>query len=382
MSLSDRLMSGDHRALVDGIDAVCSRVVDDQYLNKLDQSCEYPYAVMDALAEAGWAGMSVPSDEGATAADLAVVHEALARHSLVVGQAYFSMWVLGAEAIHRLGSEEQKAHWLPRIGRGARIAFALTEPGSGSDAAALATTAKLVGDTYRVSGQKVFITGAAVADVIVTAVRTSKGASKRDGISMLMIDPKASGVTIEKLPKMGLKGIDLCEVFLSDVEVPVDAVLGQPDKGWSGILPGLAKERLFLAALSVGALQDMLERCLVYIQERTAFSKPLGSHQLIAQKVVEMRVALESARGLVHQAAALVDRDDPDAVTLASIAKLHATRSYVSATREAVQIFGGYGFTDEFPVSRHYRDCKYLEIGGGTSEIQTIVIARAMGLHV
>jgi alkylation response protein AidB-like acyl-CoA dehydrogenase len=382
MSMGDALMSSDHRALVGGIDAVCGRIVDDDYLLNIDRSAEYPFAVMNALADAGWASMAVPSEDGASAADLAVVHEALARHSLAIGQAYFSMWVLGAEVIHRLGSEEQKSEWLPRIAGGARVAFALTEPGSGSDAAALTTTARIDGQHYSVSGQKVFITGAAVADVIVTAVRTGKGPSKRDGITLLLVDPKGAGVTIERTAKIGLKAIDLCEVFLADVTVSQDAVLGVVNEGWAGLHPGLARERLYLAALSVGALHDLLDRCLAYAQERTAFRKSLGSHQLIAQKIVEMRVALESARALVSSAARMVDEGAQDAVTFASIAKLQATRSYVSAAREAVQIFGGYGFTDDFPVSRHYRDCKYLEIGGGTSEIQTIVIARAMGLQL
>jgi alkylation response protein AidB-like acyl-CoA dehydrogenase len=379
MSEFDPLMTRHQRDLVEAGDALCGRLIDDAFLLETDRTSQYPHAVMKALAEAGWADLAVAED--ASAADLAVVHEALARHSLVVGQAYFSMWVLGAEVVTRLGTEEQKARWLPRIAGGANVAFALTEPGSGSDAAALTTSAEPHGDGYKVTGQKVFITGAAIADVIVTAVRTAKSDRKHDGISLLMIDPAQSGVTVNKLPKMGLKGIDLCEVFFSDVLVPEGAVLGPVGEGWPALAPGLGRERLFLAALSVGALTDLLDRCLDYVKQRTSFGKQLGSHQMIAQKIVEMRVSLETSRAMVRQSAALIDRGDDQAEATAAIAKLYATRAYVSATREAVQIFGGYGFTDEFPVSRHYRDCEYLEIGGGTSEIQTIVIARSMGLR-
>lgn len=379
------LLTEDQQIMVEAIDQICSKFVTDEYSAELDREARYPYEVMDALAEGGWAALPVSAEAGgggSTARDLVVVHEALARHNLVVGQAYFSLWVLGAEAIERLGSAEQKAEWLERVQQGARIAFALTEPGSGSDAAALRTSAVRDGEDFVVTGSKVFITGAAVADVIITAVRTSQQGRKHDGITLLMIDPSTPGVEVRKIAKMGLKGIDLCEVFFTDARVPASAVLGQVDDGWKGVVPGLAKERMLLAALSVGALRDLLERCMEYAQARTTFGKPIAGHQLIADKLVEMRVAIEAARGLTLRAADLVDEDDPSASDVAAMAKLFATRAYVSATGEAVQIFGGYGFSDEYPVSRHYRDCKYLEIGGGTSEIQKIVIARSMGIRL
>ncbi|MCH1881390.1 acyl-CoA dehydrogenase family protein [Agrococcus sp. ARC_14] len=384
MAISSTL-SEEQQMMIDAIDQICASIVTDEYSAMLDREARYPQEVMDALASAGWSALPISEEAGgagASAQDLVLVHEALARHNLVVGQAYFSLWVLGAEAIDRLGTDEQKAVWMPRILDGDNVAFALTEPGSGSDAAALRTTAVLDGDDYIVNGSKVFITGAAVSDVIVTGVRTSTGGGKRDGITTLMIDPSLTGVSVRKLSKMGLKGLDLCEVFFADVRVPANEVLGEVGQGWNGVLPGLANERLLLAALSVGALRDLLDRCLAYAKERQTFGKPIGGHQLIADKLVEMRVAIEANHALTMHAATLVDAGDPDAVNVASIAKLSATRDYVSATREAVQIFGGYGFCDEYPVSRHYRDCKYLEIGGGTSEIQKIVIARGMGIRL
>jgi alkylation response protein AidB-like acyl-CoA dehydrogenase len=379
------LLTEDQQSMVEAIDQICSKFVTDEYSAELDREARYPYEIMDALAEAGWASLPVSAEAGGgggSARDLVVVHEALARHNLVVGQAYFSLWVLGAEAIERLGNAKQKAEWLERVQQGARIAFALTEPGSGSDAAALRTSAVREGDDFVVTGSKVFITGAAVADTIITAVRTSREGRKHDGITLLMIDPATPGVEVRKISKMGLKGIDLCEVFFTEALVPASAVLGEVDGGWKGVIPGLAKERLLLAALSVGALRDLLARCMEYAQTRTTFGKPIAGHQLIADKLVEMCVAIEAARALTLRAADLVDEDDPTAADVAAMAKLFATRAYVEATGEAVQIFGGYGFSDEYPVSRHYRDCKYLEIGGGTSEIQKIVIARSMGIRL
>jgi len=383
---ADPLLTEHQRALVDGVGTLCGRLISDELLADLDARSDFPYAVMDALIDGGWSSLPVNAAAGGgagTAADLAVVHEELARHSLVVGQAYFSLWVLGAEAIDRLGDDRQRELWLPAIAdKGAKVAFALTEPGSGSDAAALSTKASSDGDELVVNGQKVFITGAALADTIITAVRTSSGESKHDGITLLMIDPALPGVTVRKLTKMGIRALDLCEVFFEDVRVPRSAVLGTIDGGWSALMPGLAKERVYLAALAVGAMRDVAERCSEHALVRTAFGRPLSSHQLLADKIIEMRVAIDRCRGLVKQAASLVDMDHPSAVTAASVAKLEASRSYVSVCREAVQVFGGYGFTEEHAVSRHYRDCKYLEIGGGSSEIQKIVIGRSMGFRL
>jgi alkylation response protein AidB-like acyl-CoA dehydrogenase len=378
-------LTDDQRMIVDALDQICGKYVTDEYSAMLDREARYPREVMDALAEGGWSALTISEEgggAGASAQDLVIVHEVLARHNLVIGQAYFSLWVLGAETIERLGTEEQKAEWLPRLLAGENVAFALTEPGSGSDAAALRTSATRDGDEFVINGSKVFTTGAAVSDVIITGVRTSREGSKREGITTLMVDPHLPGVEIRKLAKMGLKGLDLCEIFFTNVRVPISAALGPIDQGWAGVLPGLANERLLLAALSVGALRDLLDRCLDYAQQRQTFGRPIAGHQLIAEKLVEMRVAIEANHALTMHAAVLLDAGDSAAADVASIAKLSATRDYVSATREAVQIFGGYGFSDEYPVSRHYRDCKYLEIGGGTSEIQKIVIARSMGIRL
>jgi alkylation response protein AidB-like acyl-CoA dehydrogenase len=386
VSLRDRLITGDQADLVSGIDELCASLIDDAYLARTDREARFPAEVMDALRAQGWAGMVVPAEFGgsdASTEDLTTVLEALARHSLVVAQIFFSLWLLPAAAIAANGNAAQKEKWLTRVATdGDYIAFALTEPGSGSDAAALATSAVKVDGGWRVSGQKVFTTGAAVASTIITAVRTGRGEKKRDGISMLLIDPQTPGVEVRKLSKFGLRGLDLCEVFLDDVFVSDDDVLGEVDRGWSGVVDGLALERVCLAAISTGALTDLLERCLEHGLTRESFGRPIASHQLVADKLVEMRVAVECGRGLYRRAAAMVDQKLPEAGVVSSMAKLTATRDYVSAAREGVQIFGGYGFTDDYPASWHYRDCKYLEIGGGASEIQTIIIARDLGIRL
>jgi alkylation response protein AidB-like acyl-CoA dehydrogenase len=379
-----RYASDEQRRMAEAIDAVCRIHASPQAVDAWDRDERFPSAAMDALAAAGWAGLAVPREyEGAegSAADLVCVHRTLARHSLALAQAYYSLWVLGAEAIARLGDEEQKRSWLPRIARGeAYVAFALTEPESGSDAAALRTRARLTSGRFTVDGQKVFITGAAVADVIVTVARTSDAsADSHSGLSLLLVDPRAEGVTTRPLSKLGLKALDLCEVFFDAVEVPEENMLGPVDAGWEALRPGLASERLLLAAVSVGAMAHVLELSLAHARDRVAFGKQIGAYQLILDKLVEMRLALEAGDLLTWRAAESVDAGLPAEID-ASLAKLHATRSYVSATREGAQVFGGYGFTDEYPIARHYRDAKYLEIGGGTSEIQKLIIGRSMGV--
>ncbi|ORA26301.1 acyl-CoA dehydrogenase family protein [Mycobacterium aquaticum] len=377
--------SADQAAIRDAVDTFAQRYLTSQYLEQCDREAAYPREAMDALAAGGWSALPVPEELGGAGASITALitfHEALARHSLVVAQAYFSMWVLGADAVARLGTPMQQATWLPQISNGkGLIAFALTEPESGSDAAALRTTATRTDHGFRVSGQKVFITGAAIANVIVTAVRTGDTKSKHAGISMLMIDPRSEGVTIRKLSKLGIKALDLCEVYFDNVEVAADDVLGTVDRGWAELQPGLARERIFLAAIATGGLRDVFERTLSYAKSRQSFGKPIGDHQLIAAKLVDMHIALEASNGLIARAARLIESNHPDAVMAASATKLFATDAYVSATRQGIQIHGGYGYTDDYPLARHYRDAKYLEIGGGTTEIQKIVVARGLGLR-
>jgi alkylation response protein AidB-like acyl-CoA dehydrogenase len=371
------------RELVDALTELCRRYVPPAYMKRCDDEERYPAEAMERLAEAGWAGLAVAEQHGGSrgsATELALVHRTLARYGLAVAQAYYSLWVLGAEAIGRLGTAAQRAQWLPRLARGdAKIAFALTEPDSGSDAASLRTCAVRTGDGFLVNGQKVFVTGAAVADAIVTAVRTSTAADRHEGLSLLLLDPRAPGVTVRPLSKLGLKALDLCELFLADVEVPADRLLGPLDQGWASLRPGFALERTLLAAICVGGTEDVLEAATRHAAERVAFGQPIGRFQLVADKLVGIRVGVEAASLLVARAAAAIDAG-AGAEVEAAIAKLYAAEAYVSAAREGVQVFGGYGFTSDYPVSRHYRDAKFMEIGGGTSEIQKVIIARSMGL--
>jgi alkylation response protein AidB-like acyl-CoA dehydrogenase len=376
--------TNDQRAFVAALDELCAREITDERLRQLDVDRRYPTEIMRSLADAGWASMPVPEEHGGTggsAVDVALVHRTIASYGLAPAQAYFSLWTLGADAIGRLGSKAQRDAWLPRIAAGdANVAFAMTEPEAGSDAAALRAQAVLEGERLVVSGQKVFITGAAVADTIITAVRTGRRTDASRGISLVMIDPRSPGVAIRKIDKIGLRAIDLCEVFLTDVAVTRDSVLGPLHGGWEALRQGLALERTLLAAICTGATGQILALCLDHAQQRRAFGRAIGGFQMVGAALTQLRVALDASSLLVDRAAAAIDAGAPDAAVLASIAKLHAAEAYVTATRVGTQVFGGYGFTEEYPVGRHYRDAKFMEIGGGTSEIQTMIVARSMGL--
>jgi alkylation response protein AidB-like acyl-CoA dehydrogenase len=368
--------------VVAALNELCAVHLTESYVACCDVNQSFPHEALDALAKAGWAGLCVPDEyggDGASMRMLAAVHRTLSRYSLAVGQAYFSMWVLGAQLILRMGSKTQRMDYLPRIAAGkALIGFALTEPEAGSDARALQTTARRVAGGWQVTGQKVFITGAAVSDVIITVVKCDDR-SRSAGLSMLLIDPRWPGVTIRKLPKVGLRAIDLCEVFFDEVLVPDEALLGPVGKAWQQLKVGLAGERVLLSAICVGALEQLVELCRDHAQRREAFGRPIGQHQMIGQKIVDMAVDAKASELLCDAAAQATDANQA-ADTAASMAKLFAAQAYAAAARDGVQIFGGSGFVDEGPIARHYRDAKYLEIGGGSNEVQRIVIGRSMGL--
>jgi alkylation response protein AidB-like acyl-CoA dehydrogenase len=368
--------------VVAALDQLCAVHLTEAYIGQCDTNQSFPYEAMEALATAGWAGACVPQEyggDGASMRMLVAVHRTLSRYSLAVGQAFFSMWVLGAQLIARVGTEVQRFDYLPRIVSGkALIGFALTEPGAGSDARALRTIARPVEGGWQVTGQKVFITGAAVSDAIITVVKCDHR-SRSAGLSMLLIDPRWPGVTVRKLPKVGLRAIDLCEVFFDEVFVPDEALLGTAGKAWQQLKIGLAGERILLSAICVGALEQLVELCRDHAQRRVAFGRPIGQHQMIGQKIVDMAVDARASELLCDAAAQAMDANQ-DVDTAASMAKLYAAQAYVTAARDGVQIFGGSGFVDEGPIARHYRDAKYLEIGGGSNEVQRIVIGRSMGL--
>ncbi|MBU1493937.1 MAG: acyl-CoA dehydrogenase family protein [Actinobacteria bacterium] len=346
-----------------------------------DRTHTFPLDVVRKMGDLGLFGLPFPEEYGGMGADLltlCIAIEELARVDSSVAITLEAAVGLGANPIYRFGTEEQKRRWLPDLTAGrALAAFGLTEPDAGSDAGGTRTRAVLDGDEWVINGTKAFITNSGTE---ITSLITVTAKTDADEISAFLVPAGTPGLVIEPAyRKMGWRASDTHGVRLEDCRVPEASLLGERGKGFRQFLEILDEGRIAIAALAVGLLQGCLDESVAYAGERTAFGKPIGSYQAISFKCADMAVAVDAARLLTYRAAWMSGRG-MRVIREAAEAKLFASEAAVSAAREATQIFGGYGFVDETPVSRFYRDAKVLEIGEGTSEIQRIVIARALGL--
>ena len=350
-----------------------------------DRECTFPVDVVQQMGALGLFGLPFPEEYGGAGADLTtlcVAIEELARvdHSMAI--TLEAGVGLGANPIFAFGDEEQKQRWLPDLCAGRALgAFGLTEPEAGSDAGGTRTKATIdeATDEWVVDGEKAFITnsGTPITSVITVTARTGPGE-----ISAIVVPAGTPGLTV--LPpyhKMGWHASDTHGLTFSDCRVPAANLLGERGRGFAQFLSILDDGRIAIAALAVGAIQSCLELSTQYAKDRNAFGKPIGANQGIAFKCADLAVLAANARLLTYDAAWRRDTGRPFKQA-AAMAKLYSTEAAVTATREATQIFGGYGFIDDTPVSRFYRDAKILEIGEGTSEIQRLVIARELGLPV
>jgi alkylation response protein AidB-like acyl-CoA dehydrogenase len=286
---------------------------------------------------------------------------------------------LGANPIFQFGTQDQRDTWLPDLCAGRRLAaFGLTEPDAGSDAGATRTRAARDGDEWVIDGAKAFITnsGTPITSVVTVTARTEAG------VSAFLVPSGTLGFVVEApYRKMGWHASDTHGLQFDGCRVPAGHLLGVDGAGFRQFLAILDEGRIAISALAVGLAQACLDESVAYAQQRQAFGGPIGRYQAIAFKCADMAVAVENARNLLYKAAWLKDHER-EFKQAAAIAKVYATEAAVTATRDATQIFGGYGFIDETPVARFYRDAKILEIGEGTSEVQRLVIARQLGLPV
>jgi short-chain 2-methylacyl-CoA dehydrogenase len=353
------------------------------YAEEWDRTHEFPLATVRKMGDIGLFGLPFDERYGGSGADfttLCIAIEEIARVDQSVALTLEAATGLGINPIHEFGTDEQKERWLPDLLAGrALAAFGLTEAESGSDAGRTATTAELEGDEWVINGAKVFITnsGTEMTSLVTITARTG-----RDEISSIIVPSGTPGFEVEPpYRKMGWHASDTHGLVFNDCRVPADHLLGDRGRGYRQFLSTLDDGRIAIAAIAVGVLQACLEESLGYANVRLSFGKPIGSYQGVAFKVADLEVMTEAARLLVYKAAWLKDNGHPFKQA-AAIAKLFATEAAVTATREATQIFGGYGFMDETLVARHYRDAKVLEIGEGTSEVQRLVISRGLGLPV
>jgi short-chain 2-methylacyl-CoA dehydrogenase len=361
------------------------------HAGKWDREHHFPVDVVQKMGQLGLFGLTAPEQYGGADGDftsLCVAIEEIGRVDQSMGITLEAAVGLGINPILTYGSDEQKQTWLPDLVTGRTLAgFGLTEPGSGSDAGATRTKAELVEGEWVINGSKQFITnsGSEITSVVTVTARTGGGRDERAEVSSIIVPADTPGFTAEPAyDKLGWHASDTHPLSFDDVRVPEANLLGERGRGFAQFLAILDDGRVAIAALAVGCIQACLDMSLQYAGERQTFGVPIGRKQGLAFQIADLEVMLQSARLLVYKAAAMRDARAPvkDFKQAASIAKLHATESAVTASRIATQVFGGYGFMEEYPVTRFYRDAKVLEIGEGTSEVQRMLIARGLGLPV
>jgi short/branched chain acyl-CoA dehydrogenase len=353
---------------------------------EMDRQEELPLDIVKQMGELGLFGLPFPEEYGGQGADFltfCLAVEEIARVDSSMAITLEAAVGLGANPIFQFGTEEQKQRWLVPMCRAEILgAFGLTEPGGGSDAGATRTTARLEDGQWVVNGSKAFITnsGTEISKLVTITAVTGEGEGGRKEISSIIVPAGTPGFEVGRsYRKVGWRASDTHELSFSDCRVPEANLLGEQGKGYAQFLRTLDDGRIAVGALGVGLAQGCLEASLAYAADRQAFGRPIGAFQAIQFKIADMRVAVETARLATYRAAWLRDQGRPYKAE-AAIAKLYASEAAVACAREALQVHGAYGYMEELPVARFYRDSKVLEIGEGTSEIMRLLIARDLGL--
>lgn len=378
-------LSGEERQIVD-----LAREIADQELrpgagDRDRREEEFDREVVDRLGELGFLGLTTPPEYGglglSTLAYLCVLEE-LARGDPSVAVSVSVHNSLPVKILLAHGSAAQKDRWLPPLAEGELLgAFSLSEAGAGSDAASLKAQATRDGDDWVLTGEKMWVTNGASADLVLLFVRTDEPGARRgvDGIGGFVVRTDAPGwQPYKKEKKMGLRGSETVAVSLDELRLPGDHLVGEPDQGFRYALEALNAGRLGIAAQALGIGQAALDHAVEYASEREQFGRTIGEHQGVRFELADMAADVASARALTHRAARLVDEDAPAARRYASMAKLTASEAAMAAARQAVQVFGGYGYMREYPVERLFRDAKVTEIYEGTSEIHRLIIGKQL----
>jgi len=383
----DFRLSDEHEALRKTVEEFAREVVAPQ-AERFDSSGEFPYEIVRQMGEMGLFGLPFPEEYGGMGGDflaLCLAIEELARADSSVAITLEAAVGLGSMPVFRFGTEEQRREWLPQLCSGqALAAFGLTEPGGGSDAGNPRTTAVLDGDEWVINGNKAFITNAGtdISTLVTVLCRTGERPDGRPELTSLMVPTSTDGFrTSPKYSKVGWHASDTRELIFEDCRVPAGNVLGQRGSGYRQFLSTLDEGRIAISALGVGLARACVDESARYAQEREAFGQPIGTYQAVAFRIADMDARTHIARLAYYDAAARMAAGAPYKRE-AAIAKLYSSTIAVDNARDATQVFGGYGFMNEYPVARHWRDSKILEIGEGTSEVQRMLIARQLGLPV
>ncbi|GAC1702937.1 MAG: acyl-CoA dehydrogenase AcdA [Candidatus Limnocylindrales bacterium] len=344
----------------------------------IDRDGAVPKAILAELAALGFMGVSVPTELGGAGLDAVSYVLALEEINRACASTGVIMSVnnsLVCDPLQRFGTPEQQERWLRPLATGEKLGcFALSEPAAGSDAKSMRTTARVDGSGWVLSGTKNFITNGASADTVLVFAQTDPALGHK-GIAAFVVDKTASGLTVGKIEhKLGIRGSDTAQLVFDECRIAGDQLLGAVGEGFKIALSTLDGGRISIAAQAVGIARACLEDALAYAKERTAFGKPIADLQAIQWMLADMATETDAARLLTWRAAALKERGEPFSAE-AAMAKLFASDAAMKASRDCVQIFGGYGYLTDFPAERHYRDAKITEIYEGTSEIMKLVIA-------
>ncbi|HCX89400.1 MAG: acyl-CoA dehydrogenase [Deltaproteobacteria bacterium CG12_big_fil_rev_8_21_14_0_65_43_10] len=356
-----------------------------EYVRELDEKEQYPYDLYGKMAKLGWFGLPFPEEydgSGLGAVDFVIVGEEMSRFSYEIA-AGFGISIFCGLNILENGNEEQKNFYIPKmIKNEIRLSISITEPNAGSDAASLMTSAVLDGDSWVINGQKTFQTAADAKNNIMSVyVRTDRDLPKHKGISLILVPSNNPGVEIRRIKTLGRKMLHTNEVFFEDVRVPKGNMVGELNNGWKILLSGLELERLYGCSTFIGSSQTVVDMALEHSKQRVQFGRPIGTFQAIGHMLADMQTEVDAARLLTYRAAWMYDQGMP-CMKEVSMAKLFGSETYARLSNQGMQIMGGYGYSLEYDMQRHFRDSRIITVSAGSSQMQRTVISRAMGLKV
>ncbi|HME04860.1 MAG TPA: acyl-CoA dehydrogenase family protein [Solirubrobacteraceae bacterium] len=381
----DFALNDEQSAMGKTFDEFCEKELDDAYVRWMDANVDFPpQELWDKFASLGLFGVTVPTEYGGLGLgviDEMVVYEQVCKRSMSVALALGATFGFGTRFLAELGTEEQKAEYLPRLAEGRlRTAMALTEPSGGTDIlGSLSTYAEDAGDSWVINGNKMFITGAHEADLIFTVCRTERDARRSQSLSTIMVPRPIEGMTMHPVPKISCHHCDSVEINFADVVVPKENLVGTRGQAYREIMTVLNPERIAVAMMGVGIIAAIYERCMQYVQERQAFGGPIGRFQVLQHYLADMYINLENARNLTYKAAWLCDTGQPFHLE-ATMAKLVAAEGARHAATYGPEIFGGYGICDEYSVSMFARDAYQIQFSPISNEMSRNMLMQFQGL--
>lgn len=359
---------------------VLAKHANPDYIRECDEKKRFPQELIDVGVEQGWFALTLPEEHGGIGdyLDMTAFLEVAAYHSIALSRFWNANVNMVGGAVARFATDAVKAEVLPALAQGQGwLAFALSENGSGSDAASLTTRGVADGDDFVIDGTKMWITGAQQAKYIMTAVRTDREAKKHNGISLFLVPTDSPGIEIRPIELLGGSAVRTCEVNYVGVRVPKRLIVGELHMGWKRLTAVLAKERVALSVMCVGAAQAAVDLARWYALDRKQFGQPIFDFQAVSHMLVDMQTQVDAARLMAYRAAKLLADGLPcDAES--SQAKYFASDAYVKVATDGVQIMGANGYAMEYPMQRHYRESKLFQIFGGTNQVQRNIIARSL----